>query len=183
MGSLAIDPALQVAPRLGLGLLLLWSALEKWRGFDAFRGAVSEYRLVPRPLLPTVTAGVLMTETALGIGLLAVGTGPLAPLAAAALLGIYTAAIAINLRRGRRDIDCGCAGFAGPQPIGRGLVLRNLVLIGLALLCAAPSGPRDLIWLDALTVAFATLTLCALYASIERAIANSAHPANGIHVR
>lgn len=55
---------------------------------------------------------------------------------AAALLAIYSAAIAINLRRGNRDIDCGCGPGTRELPLSGALFARNAVLIGVALVNA-----------------------------------------------
>jgi hypothetical protein len=55
------------------------------------------------------------------------------------LLAVFTAAIWINLRRGRVHIDCGCGG-AG-QRISHLLVVRNgLLVAGLAAAILAPAG-------------------------------------------
>ncbi|WP_328799163.1 MauE/DoxX family redox-associated membrane protein, partial [Sandarakinorhabdus rubra] len=53
-----------------------------------------------------------------------------APLAAIALLLTFAAAMAINIGRGRRHIDCGCGHAGLRQQLGWGKVLRN---VGLAL--------------------------------------------------
>jgi hypothetical protein len=50
---------------------------------------------------------------------------------AGALLVGFAGAVSINLVRGRR-IDCGCATAPSPRTIGWGLVVRDLVLAGMA---------------------------------------------------
>src|SRR5439155_1412646 len=92
-------------------------------------------------------------------------------LAAASLLVVYGAAIAVNLARGRWDIDCGCAGPADRRPITGWLVARNAVLAAAALAGLAPVHPRALLRVDAVTVAGATAALAACYASLDRVIA------------
>jgi hypothetical protein len=47
-----------------------------------------------------------------------------------AMLGVYATGMAVNIRRGRTTIECGCGG-AG-QPLGWPLVIRNLVLMAIA---------------------------------------------------
>ena len=59
---------------------------------------------------------------------------------AALLLGLYAAGIVVNLRRGRRHIDCGCGVGSRAQPISAGLVVRNTVLIGLCGAVASATG-------------------------------------------
>ena len=68
--------------------------------------------------------------------------------------------MAINLRRGRADIDCGC--FAGlmRQKLSWPLVARNLVLaLALLVVAAGVGGARSLAWLDLVTVAAGTASL------------------------
>jgi hypothetical protein len=77
------------------------------------------------PLLPWV-------ELALG-ACLVVGLGhPWAPLGAAALLAVFTGAVVRALAGGRRP-PCACFGALSARPIGARTVVRNLVLIALAL--------------------------------------------------
>ena len=81
------------------------------------------------------------------------------------------AAIGVNLARGRRHIDCGCAGPHARRPIGPGLVVRNTVLAAVALAALAPVYDRPLVWVDALTVSGAVLALAALYVAADRLMA------------
>ena len=80
--------------------------------------------------------------------------------------------MAMNLYRGRRFIDCGCAGAAGHQPLSGWLVARNLLLAVLALAAMLPVQARPLVWVDAITVAAAVGAAALLYAAGNRLIAN-----------
>ena len=88
-----------------------------------------------RALLPGV-------ELLLAAGLL-LGFAPLAPMVAIALLLVFAAAMAINIGRGRRHIDCGCGHSGLRQQLGWSQVARNLVL-ATALLPALAAGRADL---------------------------------------
>ena len=92
---------------------------------------------------------------------------------AAALLALYAAAIAVNLARGRRHLDCGCAGPALRRPISGWLVVRNLVLVAIALADLAPLSTRPLVWVDALTVVAATAALAACWMAADRLLATA----------
>src|SRR5262249_43406760 len=87
------------------------------------------------------------------------------------LLGLYAGAIAINLARGRRDIDCGCAGPAARRPISGWLVARNLVLAGIALAGCAPLAPRLLGWIDGFAVVAPTAPLAPCWTASDRLLA------------
>jgi uncharacterized membrane protein YphA (DoxX/SURF4 family) len=167
-----LDPALHWVARCTLALLLLAAARHKLRDLARFRGALAGYELAPTRALPALAGCVIAAELALGAALVAGGAGPAPALAAAGLFAAYTAAIAANLARGRRAIDCGCG--AHPQPLGEALLLRNLALIGLALLATLPAGGRALAALDALSVLGGSATLFALYGAVDAALANGA---------
>ena len=166
-----MDPVIDMALRASLALLFVAAASHKLRDRGRFRAALADYRLLPATLVP---AGVLLVagaELAVAAALLAAGLRRAGLVGAAALLGLYGAAIAINLARGRH-IDCGCGSAAG-RPINAWLVARN-TLLGLAALAAlAPVRPRALGPVDALTIAGAFLTLTALYAAADRMIAHA----------
>jgi len=57
----------------------------------------------------------------------------------------------VNLIRGRRDIDCGCAGPAAQMPLSGALVVRNALLVAAAIAAAAPLQTRPLGAIDAFT--------------------------------
>ena len=171
---LAVDPAVHGALRAALALLLLSSAGHKLHDFSAFRNAVAGYGLVPSRWLTVAALLLVGLELGTGVSLVAPGLGGGPAYAAAALLATYTGAIAIALQRGGRGIDCGCAGTAGGVPLGRGLIIRNFGLMGLALGAALPTAARSMTWLDAFTMAATLGTLMLLYASADHALANAA---------
>jgi len=113
-------------------LLLFLSALwHKLADFQRFSGFVADYRLLPAAFAPFAAAGVATVE-ALTIALLALpATRPSGAVAAMTLLAVYAGAIAINAARGRTRLACGCGG--ADQRVGWALVVRNALLMLLAL--------------------------------------------------
>lgn len=111
--------------------------------------------------LPAAVAGPLglllpLVELAVAVALLpAVSVWP-AAIAALALLLLFTAAIGVNLARGRRP-DCHCFGQVASGRIGVSTLVRNAVLAAVAgfVLWQARTnpGPSALDWLAGLTVA------------------------------
>jgi len=77
------------------------------------------------------------------------------------LMLVYAAAMALNLLRGRSQIDCGCG--ADVHLLSWALVTRNGVLALAALIVSGPSVARELQWLDAVTLVGAALSLYAAY--------------------
>jgi hypothetical protein len=86
---------------------------------------------------------------------------------AALLLSGFAAAIAINLARGRKAIDCGCFQSALRQPLRIVLVARNLLLVAaiLPLVESSAPDPSVLQWLDGLA---AGVVLFVLYRTLDR---------------
>jgi hypothetical protein len=113
----ALDPALGWAASAALALVFALAVWHKLRDLGAFAASVAAYELLPAQLAPLAATQLAVAE------LLLVGTLVLPPartgaaLAALGLLALYSAAIGVNLVRGRRDLDCGCTGPALRQPL------------------------------------------------------------------
>lgn len=159
-----MDPVVDLVLRAALALLFVVAAGHKLRASARFRATFADYRILPAaaaPLVPALELGVA--------GLLVVpATAAAGKIGAAALLLVYAAAVAVNLRRGRTDLDCGCAGPAARRPIGGWLVVRNAAVAAAALAALAPVRPRPLVVLDALTAGAALLALTPLWVAADR---------------
>lgn len=170
-----LDPAVHLALRVALALLFASAALHKLRDFGEFRRALAGYDLLPARWIAAASALLVAAETAVAAGLTVVTPAEIAPVAASAgaiLLGIYAAAIGVNLHRGRRAIDCGCGGAAGRQTLRGGLVVRNAVAAAVALSLVLPVSERKFVWLDAVTIVCGAACLALLWASVDFALAN-----------
>jgi hypothetical protein len=165
--DVGLDSALAWTVRLAAAALLGAAGAAKLAALEPFVGVVRNYRLLPGALVRPVAYLIPPLELALAAGLLLVPGGRLPALGAALLTLGFAAAMAVNLRRGRADIDCGC--FAGlmRQRLSWALVARNAALAALLLLvAAAPSGARALGWLDAATVAGGAGSLLLVWAAV-----------------
>jgi hypothetical protein len=163
-----IDPV--PALLLTLALVVLWSAsgLHKLRDPGGFAGALAAYALLPQRAVAIVARALPLIEITVAIGLVLRVSREAAALASALLLGLYAVAIAINLRRGRRELDCGCLGSGRRNTISMTLLWRNAALV-LASLAAGllPRGARALDWIDLFTVAVGVAAAALLYAAVE----------------
>jgi Methylamine utilisation protein MauE len=186
MTAVHLDPALRLLLRLSVSLLFLSAARHKLRDPTAFRAALHDYRLLPAMSLAPASVAIIALELFAGTGLWLPGISVAAVVTGAALLSVYGAAMSINLVRGRRHIDCGCAGPAARRPISAALVARNAILAVLALAAALPGAARALSWVDALTVIGGAAVAALLYAGIDgllargpalRVLAEHLHPA------
>lgn len=118
-----------------LGLVFLTAGLSKVRRMSAFRAAVANYQLLPKPLVSPVAQTVLLVEVA-GSFLLLLGVAVrLVASVFAVMLLVFAAAAVLNLSR-RRHIDCGCYGVVPSQELSWWHVSSNVSLAGLAVLVA-----------------------------------------------
>ena len=126
------------AARVLLGGLFLWASATKVPDMGAFAESVANYRIVPAALVSATAAMVVGVEIAASVALLANLWARAAALVLAGLLAVFTVGLASALARGI-DLACGC--FGGSAPATWWTVLRDLVLLALALGVAASSRP------------------------------------------
>lgn len=168
MDATPLAPATAVA---FLALLFARAAIHKVFDFTAFTGFVADYRLVPDAMVRPLAALVAAAEVAVVLALILPGGQAAGALLAAALLLAYAGGMAVNLRRGRDRIECGCGG--APQPLGWLLVGRNLVLAAIA--GAAAAVPLSIPGLaGTLVVTLGGLTCFAAYLLADQILANAA---------
>ena len=166
-----VDPVIPLVIALSLALLWFVAAAQKLNRFAVFVTVLTDYRLVPQWATRVCAVAVIGLELELGICLLIPVLRSFAMAGSALLLTLYAVAIAVNLFRGRRFIDCGCMGPVGQQSLSGALVARNLSLAFLALAALLPAQGRPLVWLDAIAVTAAVCAAALLYAAINRLIA------------
>jgi uncharacterized membrane protein len=143
---------MDLALRSALGLLFLAAAVHKLRDPRRFRRIVRGYRIVPKPFVGAAAVVIPLAEL-VSATLLALPAGRSAGLTAvAALLLLYAGAIAVNLARGVRHIECGCGPERTRRPISGGTAARNVALAVIALAALAPVRPRVAAWVDGLGV-------------------------------
>lgn len=161
-------------PDFGLLLAVLLAALfaiASWHKFTQpaqFEGVLGAYRILPAGLVPVVSRLVPLVELLVAAGLLIPASRAVASVLMAAVLLAYATGIAVNLRRGRVDLDCGCAGPNDRRPIAPWMLARNGLLALAALAAGLPWTARPLALVDALTVAGGAATVVFLYLSAER---------------
>jgi len=153
-----IDPVAAWISALVPAVILAGAACQKLTDLRALRALVKQYAILPRTWVTPVAFSLPYFELATAIAMVLPGTRRQASLTALGLLVIFTLAIAINLRRGQTDLDCGCH-FGGARiPLSGALIVRNgLLTLWLVPVAGAAVGNRSLGWLDVLTIAVASL--------------------------
>lgn len=162
---------------ISIALFLAWlfatAGIHKVRSPTWYAGLISRYLEVQK-----FSRGLLMivalSELACALLLLLSETRVLGLVLAALLLVAYAALMMVQLQRGRADMNCGCAGPASDTTISSGLVYRNLVCAGLAVV-AASLPVQSVGWsLSVLvTSGLVSLFLALVYIACEQLIANS----------
>jgi uncharacterized membrane protein YphA (DoxX/SURF4 family) len=156
-----------------LSYLFLVGGWQKRADTAYFQQVITDYRLLPASWSPLLARAIPIVEICAGLALLIPALQLIALAAVATLLAVYTLAIALNIARGRRDLDCGCAGPGQEQTISGWLLGRNLVLISLALLSVPALQQLSMDWLGwSLALLGATL-LALFYHVFNQLIANN----------
>ena len=175
-----VDPAFASLAVLLLAVVFGAAALAKLRDLDMFQGVVEQYRLLPVVLVPPFARMLPLVELVAALGLLLPATRAPAAVTLIGLLLLFAAAMAINLARGRSDIDCGCFLAVRKQRISWPLVMRNLVLAGFGVMLLGEGTGRPLAALDWVTIGAAAASLLLLYEAIGRLFGLAPRPVRGV---
>ena len=166
-----------LAARVLLALVFALTGVAKLPDPSGSRQTFSEFGAGDR-LVRLGAVALAPAELIVAAGLAFVPTARWAGIGAALLLLVFIAGIAAALSQGRRP-DCGCFGAWRPTPIGRETLVRNGVLLLLALFVAATGpGPAVNRWVTAhgagAVATAGVLVLAALVALMLRPVARGA---------
>jgi len=184
MISMRVDPAIAALIVASVALLFASAAVHKLRDLRRFREIFSAYGLFPLHARAPVSVLVPITEMGVAMGLLIGMTGSAAgtigtPRVLASAIGCllmlsYALAIAINLRRGRRDLACGCGGPDERRPIAAWMVWRNLLIAASLATTVLPWSARPLELTDAVTIGLGVVTFALIYLCLDRVLGQAA---------
>jgi hypothetical protein len=154
--------------RFTIAMIFALSAIHSMRDWAVYTAQVTQYKILPVRLARIASWILPPVQLAIGIMLVITNTACMPGLA---LMALFTAAIAINVARGRTDIECGCGGATG-QKLSWALVTRNIILCGLlAVGLTAPNTSWDAATL--VTIIGATAFLVTLYFAAGQLLANA----------
>ncbi len=162
---------------IGLAWFLAWlfaqAAWHKWGAVDFYLQLMRRYLgALPGGRLAVWLIGALEAATALS--LLLPQTREYGLVTAAALLLAYAGLMALQLVRGRADMQCGCAGPDSQLGISWALVLRNGVCAALALLpLGISTGVLPQGWAGVGLAAFVAVFAMLVYLTAEQIISNA----------
>jgi hypothetical protein len=167
-----LDPAVGLLLVATVALLFGSAGVHKLRDLRRFDEIFAAYGLVPVVSRLRLSWGVPVLELAVAVGLLFDGSRLYAALTGIVLILAYASAIRINLRRGRRDLACGCGGPNDRTPIALWMVWRNIIVALVLVGALAPWGARPLGFTDAVTVVCGLLTVALIYLCIDQLMGN-----------
>ncbi|MEE8524037.1 MAG: MauE/DoxX family redox-associated membrane protein [Thermoanaerobaculia bacterium] len=115
-----------------LAAVFLFAGIDKAFHYDGFVNALRSYALIPELLAAPLAPAVILVELWVGLGLLLRSWRQRAALTGAAVLGVFTLALAVNQWVAPGSI-CGCW-FTVTLAQSSGMhIVQNLVLFGLSL--------------------------------------------------
>ncbi len=133
---------LRIGVEIALALFFVVSGLAKLLvGHAAFARAIERYELIPSRLANPLARTLPPVEIAVGVASLIPATAQAATALMALLLVVFSAAIGMNLVRGRIH-ECGCLGDLSPRRISWKIVLQNGVIAVAALSATWPGSSR-----------------------------------------
>jgi len=168
MVSMTLDPAIGLLLITALALLFVSAGLHKLRDLQRFDEIFAAYGLLPVLARWHLSWGIPAAELIVAGGLLFDSFRPYAAAVGIVLLLTYATAIGINLKRGRRDLACGCGGPDERRPIAWWMAWRNLLLAVALASTFAPWTPRAFAFTDGVTVAFGLVTLALIYLCVDQ---------------
>jgi hypothetical protein len=169
-----LDPAFGYLIIGGIALLLASAGAHKLQDLARFAEAFAAYRVLPETLSRRLAWLVPSLELCVAASLLWEATRRVAAVAAIAVFIAYASGLQLNLLRGRRDLDCGCATARGRRAIAAWMVWRNMILAAAAGITVLPWSPRSLSPTDLLTVVGALTVGITLYAAVDRLLGDVA---------
>lgn len=177
--DLTVDPAIAAITSGGGALLFGGAAWHKLRAPERFDATFTAYELLGRMRRWRLPRLLPVVEALVAGGMLLEMSRPVAAGAGVLLLLVYSAAIAINLSRGRRDLACGCGGPHDRRRIAPWMVWRNVTVALALLVLMLPLGMRPLGATDAVTIGFGTATIALVYLCVDELLGRSQRPAAG----
>ncbi|WP_020063161.1 MauE/DoxX family redox-associated membrane protein [Bacillus sp. 123MFChir2] len=119
--------------RLCLGSIFIGTFVSKIRDFRSHIDIIRKYQILPENSIVFLAYIEIAFELVIGIGIILGFVVNLMSLLAAFLLSLYTLAIIINLIRRNTDFNCGCGGVLGDYKLSWNLVIRNVLLLFIAI--------------------------------------------------
>jgi hypothetical protein len=135
---------------------------------------LDEYRLLPAKAVPAAALLIPLLELGVAVCLLIPAGRVVGAAFSVVLLTVFTVAIVLNIRAGRRTISCACFG-SDKQVLGWDLVARNAMLAGVGVAVAVADPPNDqvsfagaIVGIEALVLGLLIVGSISMFAHVNR---------------
>src|SRR5579862_8450203 len=135
---------LLLAARFALAAVFAVAGLAKLRDVGGSRKSLGEFG-VPGAFTPALALLLPLAELACAIALLRDRWAVPGAIGAMALLGVFSVGITVNLARGR-TANCHCFGQLSSSPVSWRTLVRNVALLGLAIVVAWEADQTPSAW-------------------------------------
>jgi hypothetical protein len=169
-----LDPAFAYLIIAGIALLFANAGTHKLRNLARFAEAFAAYRVLPDALARRLAWLIPSLELGVASGLLWGPSRRTAVIAAIVVLIAYASGLGLNLKRGRRDLDCGCGIARDRRAIAAWMVWRNITLAAALGITLLTWSRRSLDLTDSLTVMGGLAVAVTLYAAVDRLLGDIA---------
>jgi Methylamine utilisation protein MauE len=169
-----LDPALGLLTIIDIALLFAIAARHKLQSLALFAEVFAAYRVLPGNAARRLAWVIPCAELTIAAALAWPASRGWAVFAAMSLLAAFACGLALNLARGRRDLDCGCTVMGNRRSIGAWMVWRNAVLVVALGAAALPWAARPLGAVDLLTIAGGVAASAMLYLAVDRLLGDVA---------
>jgi len=129
-----------VTVRILLGAIFLISGISKLLNLTAFASALRDFELLPESTITFSAIFIPSLESSVGSLLILGYFVKMASTITIILLIVFIAALIPQLAI-NNEIDCGCFGPLMHETVGTELLIRDLLMLGLSVLCLIQSDP------------------------------------------
>jgi Methylamine utilisation protein MauE len=169
---MSLDPFLVLTARYFLALLLLAAGLHKRAHMGSVTAAIAAYRVVPVVFEKPVAWLLIGVELHVATALMVPSASRLASLAAAGVFAVYFAVMGLSLVRDGREVECGCSFHHSDASLSASHLVRNLLLMIVAVAGSRRDSGRAVGWVDGVQIAAAVVCLALLYLSADALLAH-----------
>jgi hypothetical protein len=168
-----LDPFITLTAKLFLGLLLLATGVHKGVDPSRLRALILSYRLVPPYSVRTMARLAVGVEVTLGAALMVPAISKPVSLPAAGVFAIYFVVVGLSLVLARDEMDCGCSFHGMSVRVSGAHLVRNAVLVVLALVASMADSGRAIGWWEEIQIGSAVLCLALIYLGTDSLLATS----------
>ncbi len=129
-GFLAAPATIRVC-QIAIGLILGFAGLAKIGDLQSFAVQIHNFRMVPIPVENLIAMTLPWIEVVAALALILGIESRAAAILAAALMALFTIAVAVAFARGL-DIECGCFGTADASRVGAVKLMQNAGMTAIA---------------------------------------------------